>query len=86
LKVEVESVNGRCTSRMKQGDRFFLRNGGLFIPPGGHVCLYALQAALPLLPAKQRTLRDGDWMKDEHRVICPDPAGNVVLRIEVMED
>jgi uncharacterized repeat protein (TIGR04076 family) len=86
LRIEVESVGGRCTSGMKPGDAVHLRSGRLYIPPGGHMCLYALQAALPLLPAKQRMLQDGDWMKDDCRVICPDPAGNVILRIDAPED
>ena len=62
-----------------------LKSGRLYIPPGEHCCLYALQAALPLLGAKQRTLEDGDWLKEDNRVLCPDPAGNVILRIERME-
>jgi len=85
LRVEVESVDGRCTSRMQPGDRIFLHSGRLYIPPGRHFCLYALQAVLPLLPAKQRILQDGDWLKEDSRVLCPDPAGNVILRIEPME-
>jgi uncharacterized repeat protein (TIGR04076 family) len=82
LRVVVEEVGGRCTSAMRPGDYFLLRNGRLSIPAGRHFCLYALHAALPLLPAKQRPLVDGDWMKGECHVICPDPAGNVVMRIE----
>lgn len=85
LRIEVESVEGHCTSRMKPGDRFLLRSGRLYIPPGCHFCLYALQAALPLLPAKQRALQESDWMKEDCRVLCPDPAGNVILRIDQME-
>ena len=85
LKVVVESVGGHCTSRMKPSDYFILRSGRIYIPPGRHFCLYALQAALPLLPAKQRALNDGDWLKDDCRVLCPDPAGNVILRIDAME-
>lgn len=85
LRVVVESVNGKCTAPMKPGDEFTLRSGRLYIPPGGHFCLYALQAAIPLLPAKQRVLQDGDWLKEDHKVLCPDPAGNVILRIETME-
>ncbi len=54
----------------------------LTIPPERHFCLYALQAALPLLPAKQRPLPEGDWLREDSQVVCPDPAGNVVLRIE----
>ncbi len=82
LRVVVEQVRGRCTSRMKVGDSFLLRGGRLYIPAERAFCLYALHAALPLLPAKQRRPAPGDWMAEEHHVICPDPAGNVILRIE----
>ncbi len=85
LRIEVESVGGHCTSRMQQGDSFILTGGRIYIPPGRHFCLYALQAALPLLPAKQRGLQDGDWIKEDCRVICPDPAGNVILRIDSVD-
>ena len=85
LRIEVEAIQGRCTSRMNQGDCFELRSGRLYIPPGRHACLYALQATLPLLPAKQRALQDGDWMKEDCRVQCPDPAGRVILRIDRQE-
>ena len=82
LRVVVEEVNGNCTSGMEPGDHFLLRSGRLYIPSGGHFCLYALHAALPLLPAKQRPLPDSDWLKEDAHVICPDPAGNVIMRIE----
>jgi uncharacterized repeat protein (TIGR04076 family) len=70
---------------MKPGDSFDLRSGRLYLSPGSHFCLYALQAVLPLLPAKQRLLQEGDWLADEHHVICPDPAGNVIMRIDRKE-
>ncbi len=82
LRVAVEAVKGKCTSGMRPGDCFILRSGRLYIPAGRHFCLYALHAALPLLPAKQRPLEDGDWLKEDCHVICPDPAGNVIMRIE----
>ena len=82
LRVLVESVAGHCTSRMKPGDHVILRSGRIYIPRGRPFCLYALQAALPLLPARQRVLKAGDWMKEDCRVLCPDPAGNVILRID----
>jgi len=85
LKIHVESVTGKCTSRMKPGTTFTLRSGRLYIPTGEYACLYALHAALPFFGAKQRTLEDGDWMKEDNWVLCPDPAGNVILRIERME-
>ncbi len=83
LRVVVEQVKGQCTSHMRPGDCFLLRGGRLYIPAGRHFCLYALHAALPLLPAKQRSTQAGDWLTEDHHVICPDPAGNVVMRIEV---
>jgi uncharacterized repeat protein (TIGR04076 family) len=85
LRIHVESVTGKCTSRQRPGTSFTLRGGRLYIPPGEHACLYALQAVLPFLAAKQRVLRDGDWMKEDSRILCPDPAGNVILRVERME-
>ena len=82
LRVVVEEVRTKCTSGMRPGDHFILRDGRLYIPADRHFCLYALHAVLPLLPAKQRPLADGDWLKEDSHVICPDPAGNVVMRIE----
>jgi uncharacterized repeat protein (TIGR04076 family) len=82
LRVVVEEVQGHCTSGMAPGDHFLLRSGRLYIPAGRHFCLYALEATLPLLPAKQRTRLEGDWLARDNHIICPDPAGNVVLRIE----
>jgi uncharacterized repeat protein (TIGR04076 family) len=82
LRVVVEEVRGTCTSGMTPGDHVILRSGRLYIPAHRHFCLYALHAVLPLLPAKQRPLEDGDWLKEDSLVICPDPAGNVVMRIE----
>ncbi len=82
IRVMVEEVRGKCTSGMRPGDYFILRSGRLYIPAHRHFCLYALHATLPLLPAKQRPLEDGDWLKRDNHVICPDPAGNVIMRIE----
>jgi len=82
LRVVVEEVKGKCTSGMQPGDYFDLRGGRLHIPADRHFCLYALHAVLPLLPAKQRSLEDGDWLKTAQHIICPDPAGNVIMRIE----
>ena len=52
------------------------------IPDGGHFCMYALNAVLPLLAAKQRPLDDGDWMAADSEVCCPDPDERLVMRIE----
>ncbi len=52
------------------------------MPDGADFCLYALQSAIPLLPAKQRLLHPADWMETDARVVCPDPECKLVMRID----
>jgi len=82
LLVRIEAIRGRCTCDHQVGETFELRGGKLHLPPGQGFCLYALQAAIPLLPAKQRPTHPNDWMSTDARVVCPDPACGVVLLIE----
>jgi uncharacterized repeat protein (TIGR04076 family) len=82
VRVVVDQVRGSCTSGLRPGDHFLLRSGRLYIPAPGHFCLYAVQATFPFLAAKQRPLEDGDWLKRANWILCPDPAGNVVMRVE----
>jgi uncharacterized repeat protein (TIGR04076 family) len=82
LRVEVEEVRGRCTCDHAVGDAFELHGGKLSLPDGRGFCLYALQAAIPLLPAKQRPTHPNDWMSTDSRVVCPDPLCGVVMRID----
>jgi len=85
LRVVVEEVRGNCTSGMKPGDYFNLRRGRLYIPAHRHFCLYALQATFPFLAAKQRPLPEGDWLNRANWIICPDPAGKVIMRVDRVE-
>jgi len=80
LTIVVERIEGRCLEGMCVGRRAILRGSSLYLPEP--FCLYALQAVLPLLPAMQRPLDPEDWMATENEVVCPDPLGNVVFRIE----
>jgi len=80
LRIAVERIEGRCIEGMCVGRTALVRGSSLYLPQP--FCLYALQAALPLLPAMQRRLDPGDWMATENAVVCPDPLGNVILRIE----
>ena len=82
LRVTVEEIRGTCTCDHAVGDRFELVGGKLGLPPDQRFCLYALQAAIPLLPAKQRPLHPNDWMATDARVVCPDPLCGVVMLIE----
>lgn len=82
LTVVVESIEGNCTCNMRAGDRFHLRSGNISLPDGADFCLYALQSVIPLLPAKQRRNHPADWMETDSRVVCPDPACRLVMRID----
>ncbi|PHN02730.1 TIGR04076 family protein [Flavilitoribacter nigricans] len=82
LTVFVEAINGHCTCEMAVGDCFFMKGGKISLPEGKNFCLYALQSAIPLLPAKQRINHPSDWMETDARVICPDPACQLIMRID----
>lgn len=83
LRVTVESIAGRSVCGMQVGDYFDLVNSAeLRLPEGRHFCVYALQAVLPLLPAKQRQLPDNDWLEKDTLVCCPDPEERLVMRID----
>jgi uncharacterized repeat protein (TIGR04076 family) len=83
LRVTVERIEGRSVCGLKPGDYFEVTDSSrLRIPPGRHFCLYALQAVLPLLPAKQRELAPGDWLERDSLVCCPDPEERLIMRIE----
>jgi len=83
LRVTVERIEGRPVCGLAVGDYFELvESSRLRIPAGKHFCLYALQAVLPLLPAKQRQLPPEDWLEQDSLVCCPDPEERLVMRIE----
>jgi uncharacterized repeat protein (TIGR04076 family) len=83
LRVSVESIAGRSVCGLEIGDCFEVtRSSQLRIPEGGHFCIYALAAVLPLLPAKQRALPDADWMERDALVACPDPDERLIMRVE----
>lgn len=82
LALVVEAIEGNCTCSMAVGDAVYLRGGKLSLPAGASFCLYALQAAIPLLPAKQRRSHPADWMETDARVTCPDPACRLIMRID----
>jgi uncharacterized repeat protein (TIGR04076 family) len=86
LRVTVESIEGRSVCGLSVGDYFELTHSShLTMPPGRHFCIFALAAALPLLPAKQRALAEDDWLQTDALVCCPDPDERLVMRIERLE-
>ena len=82
LTVVVEAIEGNCTCSMAVGDCFYLRGGKVSLPDSADFCLYALQAVIPLLPAKQRPNHPADWMETDSRAVCPDPACQLTMRID----
>jgi uncharacterized repeat protein (TIGR04076 family) len=83
LRVTVERIEGRPTCGLEVGDYFEVTESSrVRIPEGRHFCLYALQAVIPLLPAKQRQLPESDWLERDSLVACPDPDERVIMRIE----
>jgi len=83
LRVTVEEIRGRSVCGMTVGDYFELvESSKLRIPAGKHFCIYALNAILPLLPAKQRQLDANDWLETDTLVACPDPDEQLIMRIE----
>ncbi|MGN6089972.1 MAG: TIGR04076 family protein [Actinomycetales bacterium] len=83
LRVTVERIEGRSVCGLAVGDYFELVNSAeLRLPEGKHFCVFALQAVLPLLPAKQRQLPASDWLEKDSLVCCPDPEERVVMRID----
>ena len=80
LKIVVKDIQGHCDT-IELGDYFIVRGGQISIPEG-HFCYWALNAILPLLPAKQRKIDEtGDWMSTTWEVHCPDPNGNVIMEM-----
>ena len=82
LIVTVEAIEGHCTCNMAVGDCFFMKGGKISLPDGADFCLYAMQAVIPLLPAKQRLNHPADWMETDSRAVCPDPACRLIMRID----
>jgi uncharacterized repeat protein (TIGR04076 family) len=83
LRITVERIEGRSVCGLAVGDYFEVTESSrVRIPEGKHFCLYAMQAVMPLLPAKQRQLPDGDWLELDSHVACPDPDERVIMRIE----
>ncbi|MPZ54340.1 MAG: TIGR04076 family protein [Acidimicrobiia bacterium] len=83
IRVTVERIEGRSVCGLQVGDYFEVTNSNeLRIPEKQHFCIYALQAVMPMIPAKQRKLPEGDWMEKDSLVCCPDPDERVVMRID----
>jgi uncharacterized repeat protein (TIGR04076 family) len=60
LRVTVERIDGRLVCGLEVGDSFEVTESSrVRIPEGRRFCLFAIQAVLPLLPARMRRLLAG---------------------------
>lgn len=82
LQVVVDRIEGRCNAGTCVGDRVLVRGSSLYLAQP--FCLYALASILTLLPAKDRCHDPDDWMVGPLEAVCPDPLGNVILKIEAI--
>src|SRR3954452_19832267 len=83
IRVTVERIEGRSVCGLEVGDWFEVTESSrVRMPEGRHFCLYALQAVLPLIPAKQRRLPDEDWLEQESLVCWHGAEEGPVIRIE----
>jgi uncharacterized repeat protein (TIGR04076 family) len=81
IHVVVDRIEGRSVCGMQVGDCFDVTKSSQ-LTTKGHFCLYALQAVLPMIPAKQRQLPAEDWLEKDSLVACPDPEERLIMRIE----
>ena len=87
LRVSVVEIRGFCDLPMKVGDYFEVSGGRVYLPPSGYICMWALAALLPMLPAKQRNIvEENDWIPTTRQMSCPDPNGMVIFQIEQLEE
>ena len=88
IKVTVESIDGYCNLPMLVGDHFYIEDSKLSVPEGKYICIWALQSMMPIFPVLnvKDALDEGHWIKKVKHFQCPDPKGEVLYRLEVVED
>ena len=87
IKVTVERINGYCNQPRLVGDHFFVDGGKIVAQHGIPICMWALQSMMPIFPLIQRAGGDpSDWTAKVNRFQCPDPRGQVIYRLERMEE
>ena len=87
IKISVEKIDGYCNLPMQVSDYFFVEDSKLKIPEGKHVCIWALQSMMPLLPifSEKDKLDKEHWVTKVKTVSCPDPKGLVQYRLEIIK-
>lgn len=88
VKVTVERIEGYCNLPMMVGDHFWVRDSKIFVPEGKYICMWALQSMMPIFPilSQKKMLDKNHWIRGVNEFCCPDPKGQVIYRLEVLED
>jgi len=75
LRVDVVATDRPMVCDHREGEYFLVIGEQIVFPEEGRrrFPLYPLAALLPLLPAKQRSTDDKDWMTTDAEIACPDP-------------
>lgn len=81
--VVEEGSSARCG--LRAGDAFEVTGPVLRIPGGRPFCLQAMLAAVPLVMSKMDQRPADDWLERKPFVCCPDPADDVLLRLDRVE-
>ncbi len=87
IKITVERIEGYCNLNMLVGDQIYIEGSKLTIPEGKYMCMWALQAMMPVFPIlnEKSSLPDEHWVKKVKHFSCPDPKGRVIYRLEVVD-
>lgn len=84
LKVTVVGNDNEFVCGHHAGDYFLVQGENIVFPEEKQFSMYSLSTLLPLLPAKQRSLDDHDWMFTDTLIACPDSNCKAQFKIERM--
>jgi carbon-monoxide dehydrogenase iron sulfur subunit len=86
VSIKIVKIEGEC-SKHKVGDRWVMKNGTLYDPDNKGICIYALNAIMPMLPLKETEVSEEDhWIHKYEEFLCPDINGRAVFRVEPIAD
>jgi len=84
--IKIVEIEGEC-SKHKVGDSWVMENGTLYDPDKNGICVYALNAIMPMLPLKETEVAEKDhWIFKYRDFVCPDINGRALFRIEPVEE
>ena len=88
VKIEVDSVEGRCAAGYRPGDASYLN--GFLLESEKPLCIHATLALAHVAYALTHGMDRNSFGKEKIYLSCPDPGepygdGKVIFRLEVIE-